>query len=138
MTLGILAGILSALLWGVNPLLFRFATLIERDAMIVSIIRLLTSSILALIIVFAFGIGVSKELVLLLFLAALFGPGIGDTLFILAIRELGSGLASLISYQFVVPSQVLAVILLAEPYTLGLGIATSLVILALFLSLIHI
>ena len=122
--LGVVSGLLSALLWGLNPLLIKAITDVEPNPIIISGLRQFWSGIIAIILIISLNLFAPIEYVLLITLSGVLGPVIGDIGFTIALRELGSGLGTLISYQYVIVTQLLAVMILGEPYSIGKLLAT--------------
>lgn len=122
--LGVISGLLSALLWGLNPLLIKTITDIEPNPIVISGLRQFWPGIIAIILMVSLDLFAPIEYVILITLSGVLGPVIGDIGFTIALRELGSGLGTLISYQYVVVTQILAIMILGEPYSIGKLLAT--------------
>jgi len=122
--LGVISGVFSALLWGFNPLIIKVITKVESNPIIITALRQFWSGIIAISLAISLSSFAPIELLPLITLSAVLGPIVGDIGLTIAIRELGSGLGTLLSYQYVIVAQLLAVIILSEPYTIGRLLAT--------------
>ncbi len=124
--LGLLLGIAASVLWALTPPLVKICVDVVKNPFIVNGLRLASSLI-------AYGLAllmspinyyVDSYALTFIVLSAIIGPGLGDIAYVIAIDMLGPGLTVIISYQYILISQVLSLVILRhEEGALGLILA---------------
>ncbi len=115
--LGMLMSVGAAVAWAVTPALIKVGLKYLNDPVLFTGIRFVTSLALftPVILLLGFSGDVFRPVIaLMIVVSAVLGPGLGDIAYAYAIRELGTGLAVLISYQYILVAQLSAIALLGE------------------------
>lgn len=124
---GLLAITGASIVWSLNPaVISRFGQ--REDPFMLTTLRVLfgIAALSPLIVVKGLNISCSSfSTILLMVASAILGPGLGDFLYVWSIQLIGGSLAVVIGYTYIFVSQLIAVILLGEKFTLTLVVGTT-------------
>lgn len=126
--LGYVAAVVASLAWSLNPaVISRFRGYI-RPLTFTAFRALTALAVLYPIARLRYSEPYNSSLYALaiIVVSAVLGPGMGDALYTKSIQLLGGSLAVILSYTYILISQLLAVLLLNERVTLSLAIGTLL------------
>ena len=113
--LGVSEALIAAIAFSTASLFIKVSLKDLRSPYLINGIRALSASFIYLVIFLYLGFkSPSLYALLLIITSALIGPGLGDILFILSIDRLGAGFATLLSYQYILLSQVLNAVILRD------------------------
>ncbi len=121
---GIISAVFASLCWATAPALISTSFRETRSVRKVITIRTISATIfLGVVVLLAGGtFNVSLYDYLLIMLAAIIGPGLGDYLYFYTIRSIGSSKATPIAYTYIIVAQLLAKLFLGEHVDLWLAV----------------
>jgi len=113
--LGISEALIAAIAFSTASLFIKVSLRDLRNPFLINGIRALSASFIYLITFLYLGFECPSLYALLLIItSSLIGPGLGDILFILSVDRLGAGFATLLSYQYILISQILNAVILRD------------------------
>ena len=112
---GILAAVASAIAFSTASIFIKLSLRDVRNPLLVNGIRaLFASAAYAPILVYVGTAGINSYTLALIVISTVIGPGVGDVLFIVSIDKLGAGLATVLSYQYILIAQILNIFILHD------------------------
>ena len=112
---GILAAVASAIAFSTASIFIKLSLRDVRNPLLVNGIRaLFASAVYAPILVYVGTAGINSYTLALIVISTVIGPGVGDVLFIVSIDKLGAGLATVLSYQYILIAQILNIFILHD------------------------
>jgi len=130
--LGIVLAIIASICWSLTPALFSLILKgknLKTGILGVNALRFFgTLPLVIPVMVLSWQTPIDPLIILLVFIGAFFGPGLGDQLYLKAISISGSAIATPLSHVYVIFVQILAILLLGEEPKLVFFIASVLVL----------
>ena len=112
---GTLAAVVSAVAFSTASIFIKLSLRDIRDPFLVNGIRALFASIAyAPILAYIGVVGTNPYTLALIVISTVIGPGAGDVFFIVSIDKLGAGLATVLSYQYILIAQILNIFILHD------------------------
>ncbi|MCD6428497.1 MAG: DMT family transporter [Desulfurococcales archaeon] len=112
---GILAAVASAVAFSTASIFIKLSLRDIRNPFLVNGIRALFASVAyAPVSIYVGVVGINPYTLTLIVISTVIGPGIGDVLFIMSIDKLGAGLATVLSYQYILIAQILSIFILHD------------------------
>ena len=113
--IGVLAAITSSVAFSTASVFIKLSLRDIRDPFLVNGIRALFASLVYVPTLAYVGVGRLNPYIFAVIVAStVIGPGIGDVLFIMGVDKLGAGLATVLSYQYILIAQILNIFILHD------------------------
>jgi len=113
--LGVVEALIAAIAFSTASLFIKVSLKDLRSPFLINGIRALSASLIYFAVFLRIGLkNPSIHALLLIIASALIGPGLGDISFILSVDRLGAGFATLLSYQYILISQILNAVVLHD------------------------
>lgn len=137
-TIGAVSALLTALLWGLAPVVVRRVVIKDVNPLLFSAIRIPSALTILLIILILTGefsqmFNISLTDLLIILIASIAGLIFADTMYFTGIKRAGVSVSTPIAFTYPLPALIFAYIILGEEITYALYIGTFLIISGIFL-----
>ncbi len=134
-TIGIAAAVGAAIAFSTASVFIKVALKDVSSPYLINGIRAVFASLIYIPLLIHSGItGITPYTLFLLIASALLGAGMGDVLFIMSIKRLGAGMATVFSYQYILIAQILSVLILHDYRGMAAIYVTPLALLGMYLA----
>ncbi len=112
---GLLAAVGSAVAFSTASIFIKLSLRDIKNPFLVNGIRaLFASAVYAPILVYVGIVGINPYTLALIVVSTVIGPGVGDIFFTVSVDKLGAGLATVLSYQYILIAQILNIVILQD------------------------